>query len=40
MARAGENMKPAKKRRIQRVQIFWENPAPIVKSAPIGSERR
>jgi hypothetical protein len=36
----GEKVRPAKKRRMQRVQIFWKKPAPIVKSAPSGVETR
>jgi hypothetical protein len=36
--RAGEKASPAKKRRIHSVQMFWEQPAPTVKSIPIGME--
>lgn len=39
-ANAGENIIPAKNRRIHNVQIFCENPAPMVKSAPRGGEIR
>ena len=40
IASAGENVSPAKKRRMHRVQIFCERPAPTVKRAPIGVETR
>lgn len=38
MARHGEKASPAKKRRMHRVHIFCENPAPMVKSAAMGAE--
>ena len=37
---AGENVRPAKNRRMQRVQMFWENPAPSVKIAPSGVDTK
>ena len=40
MESAEEKVRPAKKRRMQRDQIFWEKPAPIVKSTPRGVEMR
>lgn len=40
IARAGENVIPAKKRRMHRVQMFCEKPAPTVKIAPRGADTR
>ena len=40
IARAGENVIPAKNRRIHNVQMFWEKPAPTVKIAPRGADTR
>ena len=38
--REGEKVRPAKKRRMQRVQMFCEKPAPMVKIAPSGVETK
>jgi hypothetical protein len=38
MESAGEKARPAKNLKMHNVQMFWANPDPIVKSAPMGRD--